>query len=54
MMRRLHERFPGVELEIEDLEGEQGLDAVRLGHVDLAPAVRAALDALVEATVQLR
>ena len=36
MMRRLHERFPGVELEIEDLEGEQGLDAVRLGHVDLA------------------
>ena len=54
MMRRLHERFPGVELEIEDLEGEQGLDAVRLGHVDLVPAVRAALDALVEATVQLR
>jgi len=36
MMRRLHERFPGVEMEIEDLEGEQGLDAVRLGHVDLA------------------
>jgi len=34
--------------------GEQGLDAVRLGHVDLVPAVRAALDALVEATVQLR
>jgi len=54
MMRRLHERFPGVEMEIEDLEGEQGLDAVRLGHVDLVPAVRAALDALAEATVQLR
>jgi DNA-binding transcriptional LysR family regulator len=36
LLRRVRERFPALELEIEDLEGEQGLDAVRLGHVDLA------------------
>src|SRR4051794_16508290 len=35
-LRRLRERFPRLEVEVEDLEGEQGLDAVRLGHVDVA------------------
>jgi DNA-binding transcriptional LysR family regulator len=36
MLSRLQERFPALEVEFEDLEGEQSLDAVRLGHVDLA------------------
>ena len=33
---RLRERFPELLVELEDLEGEQGLAAVRLGHVDVA------------------
>jgi DNA-binding transcriptional LysR family regulator len=36
VMVRLRERFPGLRLEVEDLEGEQSLDAVRLGHTDVA------------------
>jgi DNA-binding transcriptional LysR family regulator len=36
MLASLRERHPRLQLEVEDLEGEQGLDAVRLGHVDLA------------------
>src|SRR4051794_37821745 len=36
VLRRLRERFPRLEVEVEDLEGEQGLDAVRLGRVDVA------------------
>jgi DNA-binding transcriptional LysR family regulator len=36
VMARLRTRFPDLEVEIEDLEGEQSLEAVRLGHVDIA------------------
>lgn len=36
VMVRLRARFPGLEIEVQDLEGEQSLEAVRLGHVDLA------------------
>jgi DNA-binding transcriptional LysR family regulator len=36
VMARLRERFPGLRLEVEDLEGEQGLEALRLGHADVA------------------
>src|SRR5262245_21520570 len=36
VMTRLRARFPELEVEVEDLEGEQSLEAVRLGHVDLA------------------
>jgi DNA-binding transcriptional LysR family regulator len=35
-MAPLRERYPGLRLEVEDLEGEQSLDAVRLGHTDVA------------------
>jgi DNA-binding transcriptional LysR family regulator len=33
---RLRELFPELLVEVEDLEGEQSLDAIRLGHVDVA------------------
>ena len=36
VMARLRERYPSLRLEIEDLEGEQSLEAVRLGHTDVA------------------
>ena len=36
MLARLRERFPDLVVEVEDLEGEQSLDAIRLGHVDVA------------------
>jgi DNA-binding transcriptional LysR family regulator len=36
MMVRLRARFPELEVEVQDLEGEESLEAVRLGHVDLA------------------
>jgi DNA-binding transcriptional LysR family regulator len=36
VMARLRERFPGLRLEVEDLEGEQSLEAIRLGHTDVA------------------
>jgi DNA-binding transcriptional LysR family regulator len=36
IITRLHARFGDLLIEIEDLEGEQSLDAVRLGHADIA------------------
>jgi DNA-binding transcriptional LysR family regulator len=36
VMTRLRERFPDLRVEVEDLEGEQSLEAVRLGHIDVA------------------
>ena len=36
VLARLRERFPDLLVEVEDLEGEQSLEAVRLGHVDVA------------------
>jgi len=33
---RLRGRFPDLRVEVEDLEGEQSLEAIRLGHIDLA------------------
>jgi DNA-binding transcriptional LysR family regulator len=36
VLSRLRERFPDLRVEVEDLEGEQCLDAVRLGHLDVA------------------
>jgi DNA-binding transcriptional LysR family regulator len=36
VMARLRERFPDLRLEVEDLEGEQSLEAIRLGHTDVA------------------
>jgi DNA-binding transcriptional LysR family regulator len=36
VMTRLRSRFPDLRLEVEDLEGEQSLEAVRLGHTDVA------------------
>jgi DNA-binding transcriptional LysR family regulator len=36
VLARLRERFPDLLVEVEDLEGEQGLEAVRLGHLDVA------------------
>ena len=36
VMARLRTRFPDLRVEVEDLEGEQSLEAIRLGHVDLA------------------
>ena len=35
-MARLRARFPDLRLEVQDLEGEQSLEAIRLGHVDVA------------------
>ena len=35
-MARLRERFLDLRLEVEDLEGEQSLEAIRLGHTDVA------------------
>ena len=34
VMARLRERFPDLRLEVEDLEGEQSLEAIRLGHTE--------------------
>jgi DNA-binding transcriptional LysR family regulator len=36
VLSRLRARFPDLRVEVEDLEGEQSLEAVRLGHVDVA------------------
>ena len=36
VLARLRERFPELLVEVEDLEGEQSLEAIRLGHVDVA------------------
>lgn len=36
VMARLRTRFPDLRVEVEDLEGEQSLEAIRLGHVDVA------------------
>ena len=36
IMMRLRSRFPDLRLEVQDLEGEQSLEAIRLGHVDVA------------------
>jgi DNA-binding transcriptional LysR family regulator len=36
VIARLRERFPELRVEVEDLEGEQSLEAIRLGHVDVA------------------
>jgi DNA-binding transcriptional LysR family regulator len=36
VLARLRERFPELLVEVEDLEGEQSLEAVRLGHLDVA------------------
>lgn len=36
VMARMRERFPSLVIEIEDLEGQQSLEAVRLGHADVA------------------
>ena len=36
VLARLRERFPDLLVEVEDLEGEQSLEAVRLGHLDVA------------------
>ena len=33
---RLRGRFPDLRVEVEDLEGVQSLEAIRLGHIDLA------------------
>ena len=35
-MAQLRARFPDLRLEVQDLEGEQSLEAIRLGHVDVA------------------
>ena len=36
VMARLRTRFPDLRVEVEDLEGEQSLEAIRLGHIDVA------------------
>jgi DNA-binding transcriptional LysR family regulator len=36
VMARLRERFPALRLEVEGLEAEQSLEALRLGHTDVA------------------
>ena len=36
VLARLRERFPELLVEVEDLEGEQSLEAIRLGHLDVA------------------
>ena len=36
VMARLRTRYPDLRVEVEDLEGEQSLEAIRLGHVDVA------------------
>jgi len=36
VMARLRERFPALRLEVEGLEAEQSLEALRLGHADVA------------------
>jgi len=36
VMARLRERFPSLRLEVEGLEAEQSLEALRLGHADVA------------------
>ena len=36
VMARMRERFPALRLEVEGLEGEQSLEALRLGHADVA------------------
>jgi DNA-binding transcriptional LysR family regulator len=36
VLARLRARFPDLEVEVEDLEGEQSLEAVRLGHLEVA------------------
>lgn len=36
VMARFRERFPELRVEVEDLEGEQSLEAIRLGHIDVA------------------
>ena len=36
VMARLRARFPALRLEVEGLEGEQSLEALRLGHADVA------------------
>jgi DNA-binding transcriptional LysR family regulator len=36
VLTRLRERFPELLVEVEDLEGEQSLEAIRLGHLDVA------------------
>jgi DNA-binding transcriptional LysR family regulator len=36
VMARLRARYPALEIEVQDLEGDESLEAVRLGHVDLA------------------
>jgi DNA-binding transcriptional LysR family regulator len=36
VLTRLRARFPDLVVEVEDLEGEQSLDALRLGHADVA------------------
>jgi len=36
VLTRLRERFAELLVEVEDLEGEQSLEAIRLGHVDVA------------------
>ena len=36
VMARLRTRFADLRVEVEDLEGEQSLEAIRLGHIDVA------------------
>jgi DNA-binding transcriptional LysR family regulator len=36
VIARLRSRFPDLRVEVEDLEGEQSLEAIRLGHIDVA------------------
>jgi DNA-binding transcriptional LysR family regulator len=33
---RLRDRFPNLRVEVEDREGDQSLEAIRLGHIDVA------------------
>jgi DNA-binding transcriptional LysR family regulator len=36
VMTNLRARFPALRIEVQDLEGEQSLEALRLGHIDVA------------------
>jgi DNA-binding transcriptional LysR family regulator len=36
VIARLRERFPALRVEVEDLEAEQSLEAIRLGHAEVA------------------